>query len=316
MMAPESKRAVVLGAGAIGALYGYCLARVGWDVSVVCRSDYEQVVKHGFVIDSVLLGRCEFRPAKVSRSSADFIGAAPDYAIVTTKVVPGVDRVAMLRPVVGAETCIVLIENGLDIEHEIRAAFPGNEIVSVLALVQASRTSPGTVRHAAFGELSLGTFPTGLSAQAREIANAWQHAGIKCKLTAQVETARWQKCVWNAAFNIISAIGGGIDTATILATESGRMLCRSAMNEVVAVAAAAGHELPEVLVDQYMTTTVNMPSYLTSMALDALNGRPLEVDVILGPVVHRARALNVPTPVLDVLLPLAQMVNAKLSGSP
>ena len=128
-----SNKVLIIGAGAIGGFYGSLLAKAGADVAVVCRSDYDHVKKHGFKIDSYVLGTWTFTPSQVLENAADYEGTA-DYVLLCTKVVPSVDRVALIRPAVSANTAIVFIQNGVEIEQEMLSAFPDNEIISGLAL--------------------------------------------------------------------------------------------------------------------------------------------------------------------------------------
>ena len=115
-------KVLVIGAGAIGGFYGSLLAKAGADVAVVCRSDYEHVKQHGFIIDSHALGTWTFTPSQVLKNAAEYKGTA-DYVLLCTKVVPSVDRVALIRPVVTADTAIVFIQNGVEIEQEIAFCF-------------------------------------------------------------------------------------------------------------------------------------------------------------------------------------------------
>ena len=121
-----------------GALFGSALARQGAQVSVVCRSDFDVVKRDGYDIVSPLLGNHRFHPHQVYREVAD-CPTPPDYLILTVKVLADVDRAALIRPAVGPQTVIVLIENGIDIEAEIAAAFPDNELLSALAIVAVGR---------------------------------------------------------------------------------------------------------------------------------------------------------------------------------
>src|SRR3954463_16692776 len=121
---------LVVGAGAVGAVFGAVLAGQGAFVSVVSRSDYSSVRSHGFRIQSPLLGTTAFRPAAVFRSVKE--SAPPDYLILSTKVLPQVNRADLIRPAVGAHTTIVLLQNGLDIEGEVAAQFPSNELLSCI----------------------------------------------------------------------------------------------------------------------------------------------------------------------------------------
>jgi 2-dehydropantoate 2-reductase len=302
---------LIVGAGAIGCFYGAALQMQGADVSVVCRSDYEAVREHGVEIESKRLGNRLFRPAQTLRSASDYAGGPPDYLIVSVKVVEGTDRAALIRDAVGPATAIVLIENGVEIEWEIAEAFPDNELISALAFVQVSRVGPAKVRHYAFGDLHFGNYPKGLSGRSRRLGAMLDQGGIKPVLTEDVVTARWKKCLWNAVFNPISVLGGVLDTDDILSTSEGTSFVRRAMEEVCAVAAATGHPLSPALIDQYIDGTRKAPPYKTSMALDAENGRPLELEVILGNAVRAGRRENVPIPLLESLYAMMKMVERK-----
>jgi 2-dehydropantoate 2-reductase len=123
-------------------------------------------------------------------------------------------------------------------------------------------------------------------------------------------SARWQKAVWNAAFNPVSILGGVLDTAQMLRTEADRAFMKQAMREVCDIAAAAGYPQSPKLVDNMLAGTLAMPAYKTSMALDFENGRPLELEAILGNAVRAASRLAVPVPALDAIYTLAKMVDA------
>jgi len=303
---------LVVGAGAVGALFGSALARAGAEVSVVCRSDYGVVKRDGYDITSPLLGNHRFRPHQVYREVAD-CETPPDYLMLTVKVLDGVDRAALIRPAVGPQTVIVLIENGIDIEAPIASAFPGNEVLSGLAIVGVGRGEPGKIHHQSVGSLNLGRYPGGASPAAERFAALLTAGGIASKVTDDVVSARWQKAVWNATFNPISIMGGVLDTAVILGTDESRAFVSSAMQEICAVAAAAGHPLHPKLIDQMMVVTREMAAYKTSMALDYENGRPMEIEAILGNTVRAARRHDVATPILDALYALAKMIEAKAS---
>jgi 2-dehydropantoate 2-reductase len=303
-------RILVIGAGAVGALFGSALARQGAGVSVVCRSDYDAVSRDGYDIRSPLLGDHRFRPQHVYRETAE-CKTPPDYIIVTSKVHASVDRVALLRPVVGPQTVILLIQNGVDIEQEIADAFPSNELLSSLAFVAVGRGKPGEVNHQSLGSLLLGKYPQGISPAARELAALFEASGVGCKLTEDVVAARWQKAVWNATFNPLSIMGGVLDTAQILHSPESEAFIRQAMQEVCDVAAATGHGLSPNLIDNMIGGTRAMPAYKTSMALDYENHRPMEIEAILGATVRAGRSAGVKMPALESIYAIARMIEAK-----
>lgn len=306
----DSSSILIVGAGAIGALYGSALSRSSARVSVVCRSDFEQVQRDGYRIRSRLLGDHIFRPHAVLRDVAACT-SPPDYLILTVKVLPSVDRAALIRPAVGPGTVIVLIENGIDIEADIAAAFPDNELLSALAFVMVSRTASGEIHHQSLGSLTMGRYPAGATHAGERLVSLLKAGEIECKLTDDLMAARWQKAVWNAVFNPISILGGVLDTAAMLRTEADQAFIRKAMCEVCAVAAAAGHPLHPKLVDRMIADTRALPGYKTSMALDYENNRPLEIEAILGNVVRAGQKLNVPIPALESIYAVAKMVEGK-----
>lgn len=302
---------LIVGAGAIGSFYGAILKKAGCNVSTVLRSEYEAVKANGIQISSPL-GDLSYRPDQVYRDG-DRPEAVPDYLILCVKVLPGVDRAELVRPWMGARTCLVLIENGLDIERELAEAYPDNPVISCLAFIAASRTGPGVVEHKAYGKLVMGRYPEGIDDHCRELSQLFIDGGINIDLTEEVVGERWRKCLWNTPFNPLSVIANGADTLTILDTEGGEALIRNMMREVIAVAKADGYPIDEKLIDQNIDGTRKMPAYKNSMALDYLNGRPIERDAVLGNVVAIAERHGVPVPHLNTVLVTLRM-RARLEG--
>ena len=300
-----SPRILIVGAGAVGAFYGALLHRGGARVEVVARSDAAVVRAEGYRIDSPL-GDLSFRPAAVYETVKAARGKdGPDYLVLAVKVLDDLDRAALIEPAVGSATAIVLIENGIDIEAPIAAAFPQTPLISGIAFIGARRTAPGRVHHQAFGRLVLGDYPGGIGPASRRFAALLEAGGMAGKLTDSVVTERWRKCVWNAAFNPMSVLAGGADTRRLLAGDE--PLLQTLMQEVWTVAAAEGHPLPENLVSASLANTRDMPAYKTSMALDFLAGRSLETEAILGNVVRAAARHDLAVPHLRTLYGLLRL---------
>jgi 2-dehydropantoate 2-reductase len=304
---------LIIGAGAVGAFYGAALARQGARVSVVCRSDYEAVSRRGYDIKSPLLGDHRFAPHAVLREAAECTERS-DVVILASKVLPSIDRTALLRPAVARGAVILLIQNGLDIEQEIAEAFPANELLSSLAFIAVGRGGPGEVNHQSNGSLVLGRYPRGVTPTAERLAAMFERSKVGCRLTDDVVAARWQKAVWNAPFNPISIMGGVLDTAQMLGTPEHEAFIRKAMQEVCDAAAANGHVLPPKLVDNMIAGTRAMPAYKTSMALDYEHGRPLEIEAILGATVRAGRRAGVAMPALESIYAIAKMIEGKSSS--
>jgi 2-dehydropantoate 2-reductase len=297
---------LIVGAGAIGSFYGAILKRAGCPVSAVVRSEFEAVKAHGFQFESPL-GDISWRPDKVYRDG-DRPETPPDYLILATKVVPGADRVALIRPWIAEDTQLVLIQNGIDIERETADAFPEHALTSGVAYVAVSRVGPGKVKHNAYGRLVMGNYPGGVDAGTERLAELLRVGGIEAPLAEDIVNERWLKCIWNTALNPLAVLANGADNATMLDSEGGEALVRALMSEVIATARAEGYDLPEQkLIDGNIRGTRKMPTVKNSMAMDYLNGRPIELDAILGNVVAIARRRGVGVPRLETVLATLRM---------
>lgn len=306
----DATSVLVLGAGAIGAFYGGVLARAGCEVSVVARSDHDIVSRDGFRIDSTL-GDLSFRPVRALQSSTE-CGAAPDVLLVALKLVPGLDRSALIRPACAPGTTIVLVQNGIGIEEEIAQAFASNALVSGVAYAAVNREAPGQIRHhSQFTRLILGPYPAGSTNAAQRVAGLLQAGGGRAQVVDDIVGARWQKCAWNTVFNPISALGDGLGTRDILSGPEQIAFVRAAIGEVCAIAAADGHPLPADTIDRQIEGTLRMPNYISSMGQDWIAGRDMETDALIGNAVRIARHHGLAAPRLEGLYAMLRMAESK-----
>jgi len=157
----------------------------------------------------------------------------------------------------------------------------------------------------AYGRLALGNLPGGISDKTKTLHGYFAESGIDCVMSENIVTERWKKCIWNAPFNPLSVLSGGLPTLAIL--ESQEAFIRHIMQDVCEVAASCGHPLAPHLIDANIKSTYAMPPYKTSMLLDYEQGRPLETEAILGNAVRRAQAAGIAVPYLESLYALMQL---------
>lgn len=307
-----SDRILIVGAGAIGGFYGGLLAKAGAKVSVVCRSDYDTVKQQGYQISSCDLGHWRFQPKQILRHGAEYQGE-PNYLILCSKVTEHVDRVGLIRDALGKNTVIVFIQNGVDIETELQNAFPDNELVSGLAFVCCNRLAPADIQHLAYGKLILGNLPKGASEKTLHLQQLFSQTGIECMLSENIITSRWQKCVWNAPFNPLSVLSGGLPTLSILQNQES--LVRRIMQEVCDIAAGCGHPLPDDIIETNIQHTYLMPPYKTSMLLDFERGHAMETEAILGNTVRAGQRVGVSCPTLQTLYALMKLRELQIQNA-
>jgi 2-dehydropantoate 2-reductase len=303
-------RILVVGTGAIGGFYGGKLAQAGARVATLCRSDYQAVKSEGIRVTSTY-GNFHFVPEKVIRDVKEY-GPPPDYVLVGLKVLHEINTAEIIKEVVGPDTAIVLLQNGVEIEEPVARAFPNNQIISGLAFICVTRTNPGHIDHVDFGRLVIGRFPAGKSDKTDLLAGLFNASGVPCTVSENVVTDRWRKLVWNAPFNPISVLAGGADTKTMVDNPESLELARQVMNEVCKVAEAVGHPLPAGVVEENIEGTRRMSPYKSSMLVDFEAGRPMEVEAILGNGIRAAKRHKVAVPHMESLYGILKLVDKKI----
>lgn len=307
----KQDKILIIGTGAIGGFYGALLAKAGAEVSVVCRSDYDTVKKQGYSIESNDLGNWTFMPTQIVKSAANYKGEA-DYVILCTKITPDCDRVKLIQNAVTKNTCIVFIQNGVEVEQELVDAFPDNEVISGLAFMCCNKVKPAVIHHIAYGKLTLGSLNKTLvqTNRAQHLCDLIIQAGMESIVADDIVSSRWLKCLWNAAFNPLSILSDGLSTQDILNTQE-QLIC-TIMQEVIFIAEACGHSLPEDSIDFNIKNTYAMPPYKTSMLLDYERGQPMEIEAILGNTIRAAKREQVACPTLDTIYALMKLKMLKL----
>jgi len=304
-----TSKIIIVGAGAVGGFYAAKLAQAGAQVSVVCRSNYEQIKTNGITIESEE-AKHHFVPHAVY-SHQETIDDVFDYVIVTTKVLADGDTVELIRPLINSETSIVLLQNGIGIEAPIHAAFPDNEIISAVTYIGAYQNAPGIITHITSGQtkMTLGNYLESCTEKTQYLSSLLIQAEIPCKTVNNIVQIRWEKLVWNAAFNPVSVLAGQCDTQTILDCKETRQLIQDVMAEVIAVANVEGYPISLDIITGYLTTTAKMGRYKTSMLLDALAGRPMEYEVILGNAIKLAKTHHIAVPRMETLYALLVLIS-------
>jgi 2-dehydropantoate 2-reductase len=258
---------LVIGAGAIGAFYGGKLSQAGAEVSVLCRSNYEQVKKSGIFIESCW-GNFNFAPKEVLSDLSDYCQKPDfDFILIATKVLPEILNTKLVAKILSQSTSIVLLQNGIHIEKRWQEDFPNHHLISILAFVCVAKNSPTTIKHQDYGRLIVGDFPNDISPKTLSLIELFQKSGVPVEASKNIQAQRWKKLVWNAAFNPISVISGGFNTEQILENFETSNLAHQIMQEICVLAKLDGCELPEDIIEKTIELTKKMKPYKTSMLL-------------------------------------------------
>lgn len=304
-------RILVIGAGGIGIVVLYALSRHA-DVAAVCRSNFQEAKDNGFtLVSSQFGGTVKFKvPVYASPAEA---GSNWDYVLVCTKSLLGVppSMADVIKPAVGPQTAIALIQNGVGIEDEYTAAFPNNPLLSCVVYLPTTQTAPGVVSADGFDALEIGIHPPSALAQHRGkgegLAELITKAGVSSNVYDDIQGRRWSKLIINAAWNPICAVTRSDDVNFMKSSPDAPDLAWRAMSEVVTVARALGYDLDAA--PQFSRAKSRTVGIQPSMMADAFNNRRMEVEAILGNPVRIARRLGIETPVLDMLYILSKALD-------
>jgi 2-dehydropantoate 2-reductase len=298
---------VVMGSGGVGGYFGAKLLLGGAAVTMVARGPHLEAMRRtGLTIRSAVEGDSVVRPAVVERLEGV---ARADAVIFCVKSFDTEDAAGRLWSVLGPDTPVLSLQNGVDNEDKIDGALGVGRALGGVAQVFATIESPGVIRHQAAGRIIFGEMDGRVSERAERLREAFARAEIPVELSKDIRRALWEKYI------LICAVGGMTAVTreplgVIRDTPPTWELFRTIVAEVTAVARAAGVDMPADTVDQTMKFAQGIASgSRASLAQDLLQGRRLELEALHGHAARLGKRLGVPTPavfaVYAALLPHA-----------
>jgi len=286
----------VIGTGAIGGFYGGRLAHSGKEVHFLLHSDYEYVKEHGLYIDSCD-GDFHLEHVNAYERTSDMPHC--DVLLVCLKTTRNNLLPTLLRPLVGKDTIVILIQNGIGVEEDLQKSMPDLQIAAGLAFICSAKTTPGHVNHQCYGSINIGNYSCHDEERFHQAVADFRSAGIETH-EVEYQEARWKKAVWNMPFNGMSvALLARTDQLLSSETES---LIHEQMLEVIGAARHLGvKNLDASFADKMIANTKAMVPYLPSMRLDYDFGRPMEIYYLYTRPLAKAREAGYAMPKLDML---------------
>ena len=285
-----------MGSGGVGGYFGAKLQRAGERVTFVARGPHLEAIKRsGLAIKSAGEGDIQVRPAAVERLEG--VDRA-DAVLFCVKSFDTDDAAKRLWSVLGPETAVLSLQNGVDNEDRIDAQLGAGRAVGGVAQVFATIESPGVIRHHAAGRIIFGELDGRVSERAERLRDAFTHAEIPVELSKTIRRALWEK------YLLICAVGGttAVTRETIGVvrdTPATWRLFRTIVEEVTALARASGVDLASDAVEQTVKFAETIPpGNRASIAQDVLQGRRLELEALHGHAARLGERLGVPTPAI------------------
>lgn len=287
-------RIVIMGSGGTGGYFGAKLARAGEDVTFIARGAHLAALRaKGLRVESTVEGAWTVQAPAVERLD----GAPPaDLVLFCVKSFDTEAAAALIRPVVGPDTGVLSIQNGVDNEETLERTLGRGHVLGGAARVFATIAAPGVIAHSFGGHLIFGEMDGRESGRARAFLDACRRAAIPAELTRDVARTLWEKYVFlttHAGLTALTRCPAGV----LRAIPEVRELYRRIATELLAIGRAAGVALDDAVLDQGMKMVDAVaPNAYTSLHHDLTHGKRIELEALHGHAVRLAERHRVPAP--------------------
>lgn len=300
----------VLGAGAMGCVYGAILARAGNEVWLIDRwAEHVAAIRDNGLQVSGATGDWSVAP----RATTEAAEAGPcELVVVATKTRDVAAALQGARALIGPDTLVLTIQNGLG-GMDMAEAELGRErlLAGVAGGFGASIPAPGRVHHNGWELVRIGARAPEAAARAETVARLWREAGFQAEAVDDIEAMIWSKLICNIAYSAICCVTG-LRIGEVIATPEAWRVSAACAAEGHAVARAKGIALPfEDAVAHVRAFGEKIPGARPSVLLDRLAGRPSEIGNLNGAVAAAGEALGVPTPVNATLASIVLAMEAR-----
>ncbi|MEA2680665.1 MAG: 2-dehydropantoate 2-reductase, partial [Candidatus Binataceae bacterium] len=301
----------VMGAGAVGAYFGARLQQAGEQMVFCARGEHLRALKdHGLKFSSY---QGDFSIAVTATDDPrDF--APYDLILFCVKSYDSATAARTLEGCLNPGGAILTLQNGVENETLLAEVFGREAVMGGNARVGAELVAPGHVVHRTGGLIEFGELDGRDTTRAQRLAELFRRAGIFGELTMRLPTIRWEKLLWNAAFNTVTTlvqrkVGDLIDDPDCVE------LLRALMHEIAAVARAEGVALGDAQVEAQITRSRAMLREVRPSTLqDSERGKPLEYEALSGAVIRTARRHQIATPHMDTVYALMKLLDRNLTS--
>jgi 2-dehydropantoate 2-reductase len=290
------KRFAIVGAGALGCYFSALMTRAGHDVAVIARGRHLEAIRSGGIHLEDIGEGLRVAPARVTDRPAD-VGPV-DGVVLAVKAWQVAEIAGHLRPLVTSGTRVLPLQNGIEASDELAGVLGDGPPLMGLCRVVCAIVAPGHVRHVAVEPtIAMGERDgAGLSGNAAALAEALEASGVRVDNPASMRTALWEKLMFIAGVSGTGAVAR-TSLGETRACPPTRELMQRIMEEVTEVGRAAGVSLAGDSVARAMAFVDTMaPASTASMQRDIAEGRPSELEAIIGVVARLGRKAGIATP--------------------
>ena len=289
-------RIAVIGAGGIGGIFGAALVKAGADVTFVARGAHLAAMRDNGLKVEGDRGETHVQPTQATDDPAT-VGPV-DIVLLCVKLWDVETAGATLRPLIGAGTGVIPLQNGVDAHDRLMPILGRAAVMGGSAFVTGSIVAPGVIRQTGtYQRMSFGELDGRMSARGQALADLCDASGFDGVFSPDILVPLWDKFLLLVPLANINALtrvplGRYRDDPDLWA------LVEASLTETEAVGRAEGVALPPDSADKTLALFRAMPPHhMTSMGNDLLRGNRLELPWFAGKVVELGRKHGIPTPV-------------------
>jgi len=289
-------RVAIYGTGGAGGYFGAQLARSGGDVTFIARGQHLKAIQaHGLCVETPA-GEIVIQPAKATDDPMQ-IGPV-DVIFVGVKAWQVEEAAKDMRPMVGPQTFVVPLQNGVEASSQLAAALGAEHVLGGLCGTFSWVAAPGRIRNIGTSSfIRFGELDNRRSGRAEQLRQSFEKAGVKVDVPADIHKALWEKFLLVTSFGGVGAVSRA-PIGVLRAMPETRLLLELCMQEASAVARAHRVLLNDTVVADTMKFIDSLAANATtSLQRDIADGKPSEIEFWNGSVVRQGQALGVPTPV-------------------
>jgi 2-dehydropantoate 2-reductase len=302
-------RVGVMGAGAVGGYFGAKLAAAGYEVVFVARGEHLLAMDRNGVRVESSSGDLHIRDALFTADPAS--AETVDLILFCVKSHATQAAANACAPMVGPETMILSLQNGVDNAEKIAGVYGKERTLTGVVYIGAQVTAPGIIKHSSGGRIVFGGVGGQMPDGAARVAQALSTAAIPHEISPEIAKAQWKKLLWNAPFCAISCLTRA-NVKEIVESESLRKLAVDSMAEVIAAAETRGVELEHELIQETLEFSKTLGDFKPSMLQDLEAGKPLEFEAFNGIVVKLLRRAGKDAPTNEVFYGALKYLDKKI----
>jgi 2-dehydropantoate 2-reductase len=298
----------IVGPGAIGCLLAAFLTKSKADVCLIDNNPErtKRITHDGIKVEGIA---GDFTIRLPVTAEPKEVGTC-DLIIICVKSYNTEEAIKSARDLIGDNTQILTLQNGIGNVQILNDAAGEEKVIGGITSCGATLLGPGHIRYAGKGDTIIGKTNGKVLGAVREVAGVLNKAGFEAKISKDINGVIWGKLIINVGINALAVVTR-LHNGRLIEYNGTRDIMRAAVQEAVKVAKRKRIKLlyddPIQKVEGVAKATAGN---ICSMLQDVLRKKRTEIDFINGAIVRQAKALNIPTPVNEVLTSLIKTIEA------